>query len=119
MLIKNLKECEKFIGKDKTTLREILHPKNDNVPLNCSLAYAKLNPGDSSLPHRLRSTEIYFILKGKGVIHINDESKEVGKDCTVYIPSRSVQFIKNIGIRELEFLCVVFPPWQSRDEEII
>jgi hypothetical protein len=50
MLIKNLKECKEFIGKDKTTLREILHPKNDNVHLSCSLAYAKLKPGDFSLP---------------------------------------------------------------------
>ena len=119
MLIKNLKDCEEFIGKDKTTLREILHPKNDNVPLSCSLAYAKLKPGDSSLPHRLRSIEIYFILKGKGVMHINDELKDVGKDCAVYIPSLSVQFIKNTGSRELEFLCIVAPPWYSRDEEII
>ena len=62
---------------------------------------------------------VYFILKGKGVMHINDESKEVGKDCVVYIPTRSVQFIKNTGGRELEFLCIVTPPWYSRDEEII
>ena len=62
---------------------------------------------------------VYFILKGKGVMHINDESKEVGKNCAVYIPSRSVQFIKNTGSGEFEFLCIVAPPWYSRDEEII
>lgn len=43
-------------------------------------------------------------------MHINEESKEVEKDCAVYIPSSSIQFIKSTGNEDLEFLCIVCPP---------
>lgn len=42
-------------------------------------------------------------------MHINEESKEVEKDCAVYVPPSSIQFIKNTGNEDLEFLCIVCP----------
>jgi mannose-6-phosphate isomerase-like protein (cupin superfamily) len=62
------------------------------------------------------STEVYYILKGKGLMHIDSESKEVGAGSTVYIPPNSVQSIKNLGREDLEFICIVNPPWAHEDE---
>lgn len=47
-------------------------------------------------------------------MHINKESKEVEKDCAVDIPPSSIQFIKNTGDEDLEFLSIVCPPYSIR-----
>ncbi len=119
MLAKNLNDCKEFIAGDKTIIREVLHPKNDDIDLRFSIAYAKVKPGDASLPHRLKATEIYYILKGQGIIHVDKESKEIKEGWVIHVPPNAVQFIKNIGDEELEFLCIVDPAWRPEDEEII
>lgn len=119
MLVKNTEDCEEFVAMDGTRLREILHRKNDDIDLRFSLAYARVGPRDASLPHRLRTTEVYYILKGKGIVHIDGEQREVKEGSAVYIPPGAVQYIENIGDVELEFLCIVDPAWRPEDEEII
>ncbi|HHT18392.1 MAG: cupin domain-containing protein [Euryarchaeota archaeon] len=117
MLIKSIDDCEYFQTSDQTTLCELLHPKNEKIKMGCSIAYALLNKGEASLPHELKtSVEIYYILEGKGVMHIDKESEEVKKGDAIYIPPGSVQWIKNNGKSLLKFLCVVTPPWKEEDE---
>ena len=119
MLIKSIKNCEYFQVTDETVLCELLHPKNENIEMGCSVAHAILEEGKASLPHKLNSSvEIYYITKGNGKIHINDESSHVEPGEIIYIPPGSVQFIENIGKSNLEFLCVVTPAWQEKDEEL-
>ncbi len=117
MLKKSIKECEYFQVQDKTVLCELLHPKNDNIEIGCSIAHAIIDPGKASLPHKLKkSVEIYYILEGSGLMHIDDESEELSPGEAVYIPPNSVQWIENIGQSQLKFLCVVSPPWHNEDE---
>jgi len=52
-------------------------------------------------------------------MHIDDDSEEVYEGHAIYIPPNSVQWIKNIGIGDLVFICIVEPPWQAADEEVI
>ena len=52
-------------------------------------------------------------------MHINEKAFSVGPDCTVYIPPNSAQYIENTGKTILKFLCIVDPPWQKEDEEVI
>ncbi len=119
MLIKSIKNCEYSQVADETVLCELLHPKNENIEMGCSVAHAILEEGKASLPHKLNSSvEIYYITKGKGKIHINNNSSNVEPGEIIYIPPGSVQFIENIGKSSLEFLCVVTPPWQEKDEEL-
>jgi mannose-6-phosphate isomerase-like protein (cupin superfamily) len=119
MLIKSIKNCEYSQVADETVLCELLHPKNENIEMGCSVAHAILEESKASLPHKLNSSvEIYYITKGKGKIHINDESSDVEPGEIIYIPPGSVQFIENVGKSKLEFLCVVTPPWQEKDEEL-
>jgi mannose-6-phosphate isomerase-like protein (cupin superfamily) len=69
--------------------------------------------------HAMKTTEVYFILKGKGEMFIDDEMKEVEKFDTIYIPSNAKQCIENIGEEELEFLCIVDPAWTQEDEVLL
>ena len=119
MLIKKFSDCTEIIAGDSTILRETLSGRNDAVECRYSLAHARLSPGTQSLRHALKTTEVYFIIKGIGVMHIGDETQEVGERDTIYIPPQSVQYIENTGPDELEFMCIVDPAWQVEDEIVV
>lgn len=118
MLVKDIKKSKYFTSMDKTFLTELLHPKNEDIKMGCSIAHAVLKPGKSSIPHRVRSVEVYYLLEGKGIMHIEGESKEFRPGQAVYIPPESRQWIENVSDVDLKFLCIVTPPWREEDEEI-
>ncbi len=117
--IKSLSDCEPFLAGDGSLLREFLHPAKADVKLRYSLAHAVVKPGQTSRPHRLRVSEVYYILEGRGVIHLDDESAEVHPHQAIYIPPDTRQYIHNPGSTDLCFLCIVDPAWHKEDEEIL
>jgi mannose-6-phosphate isomerase-like protein (cupin superfamily) len=122
MIVKKLKDLKEIVALDDTIIREMLNPKHETTPhhLGYSLAHATLPPKKSSLPHRFKTaSEVYFILKGEGVMHIDDETENVGPGDTIYIPPKAVQSIENSGETNLEFLCIVYPEWQPDAEELV
>lgn len=118
MLIKRLKKCPDFISGDKVIIRELLHRDKGDFKFRYSLAHAKLPAGKMTLPHRLKNSEVYYILKGKGVMYIDKESSKVSAGDAIYIPPHAIQHIKNTTKAALEFLCIVDPAWKKEEEEI-
>lgn len=121
MLIKDVKDGKYFTSLDETILCELLHPKNDikAFKMNFSLAYAFLEPEKSSLPHKIKnSVEVYYILEGIGLMHVDDEIRKVKEGQAIYIPPNSIQYIENVGNSVLKILCIVSPPWKSENEEL-
>jgi len=119
MLTRNLYDCEEFIAGDNCTLREILHPDRTDLQLRYSLAHAVVKPGNTTWEHRLKTSEVYYIIEGIGTMHIDRESAPVGPGSTVYIPPMAKQCITNSGTTDLKFLCIVDPAWRKEDEEIV
>jgi mannose-6-phosphate isomerase-like protein (cupin superfamily) len=122
MIVKKLKNLQKIVALDDTIIREMLNPKHDKTSLHLgySLAHATLPPKKTSLPHRFKTaSEVYYVLKGEGVIHIDDEAERVGPGDTIYIPPKAVQYIENTSDGNLEFLCIVYPEWQPDAEELV
>ena len=119
MFIKKLNDCPEFIAGDNTILRETLHPGKANLALRYSIAYAMLKPGKISQRHKLKTSEVYYILQGSGKMHIDDEAELVKPQDTIYIPPHSIQYIENIGENDLVFLAIVDPAWRIEDEEIL
>jgi mannose-6-phosphate isomerase-like protein (cupin superfamily) len=119
MLVKHLNDCTEFIAGDGSILREILHGDKMHLPINYSLAYAKVPAGQTTRPHRLRTSEVYYIIAGSGRMQIDKESRDVTSGCIIYIPPGSTQYITNTGNCELEFLCIVEPAWRQADEEVL
>jgi mannose-6-phosphate isomerase-like protein (cupin superfamily) len=115
----HLNDCEEFVAGDRSILRELLHPDKADLAIRYSLAHAKVNPGETTTPHRLRTTEVYYILQGHGRMHIDAEVSNVTAGCAVYIPPRATQYIENAGEDDLVFLCIVDPAWRSEDEQIL
>ncbi len=118
MFVKYLEDCREFIAGDDSILREILHPEKADVLIRYSLAHAKVEAGQKTKSHKLKSSEVYYITAGKGLMHIDRESFEVGPECAIYIPPDAVQYIENTGNSDLKFLCIVDPAWRQEDEEV-
>jgi len=119
MLIKKSSKCPEFVAGDNSLLREMLHPDKDGVDLSYSIALARVEPGKTTLWHRLKSSEVYYILQGRGTMYIDEEQAVVEKGDLIHIPPGSAQRIENTGAIELLFLCIVAPPWKKEDEEIL
>lgn len=122
MLIKKLKDCQEIIALDESIVRELLNPLHEqtNLKLNYSLAHATVKPGSATVPHRFKTaSEVYYILKGSGIMHINDQSESVNLGEVIYIPPMAIQYIENTGGVDLEFLCIVYPSWQPDAEELV
>lgn len=120
MLVKRSKDQKEIIAGDNCILREFLNIEHgDKVECRYSLAWAKVPIGKTTLKHAMKTTEVYWIIKGKGNMHINDEVEEVGAYDTIYIPPNAIQYIENIGDEELEFICIVDPAWRAEDEIVM
>ena len=119
MLTKSLADCKEILAGDRTLLREVLHPSRDPAVIGYSLAHAKLARGTASLPHRLKTSEVYYFIGGQGRMHVDGKSATVGPEQTLYVPPGTVQFVENTGTDDLVFLCIVDPAWRTEDEEII
>ncbi len=119
MIVKNTNDIPAFLAGDHTYIKEVLHPKNDAVDIQYSLAHASLPINTTSLPHQLKSSEVYYILKGIGKVFINSETKNVKIGDMVFIPPYATQSIQNTGDEPLEFLCVVHPEWRENEEIIL
>ncbi|MFQ6035522.1 MAG: cupin domain-containing protein [Sedimentisphaerales bacterium] len=118
MFVKYLRHCEEFIAGDGSILREFLHPAKADLQIHYSLAHAKIMPGQVTKPHKLKTSEVYYILAGQGLMHVDEETREVAPECAVYIPPQSTQYIENTGNTDLKFLCIVDPAWRKEDEEV-
>jgi mannose-6-phosphate isomerase-like protein (cupin superfamily) len=118
MLVQKLNACAEFIAGDGTQLRELLHPDKQPLELRYSLAHAIVPVGQTSTPHSLKTSEVYYILSGKGEMHIDGEAQMVEPGDAVYIPPNARQFIRNLGEEPLVFICIVDPAWRKEDETV-
>lgn len=119
MIAKTLRSCKVFTAGDKSMLREILNPRKERLKARYSLAWARVKPRHKTIPHRLRYSEVYYILKGTGEIHVNRRRRKVKTNDTIYIPPNAVQWIENTGRTSLDFLCIVDPAWEMSCETLM
>jgi mannose-6-phosphate isomerase-like protein (cupin superfamily) len=119
MFIKVVESCIKFQAEDGTQICELLHSERDGINLPYSIALASLHPGSKSISHRLKSSsEVYYILEGEGVVHIDGEQAQIKPGQAIIIPPGSWQHLCNTGRCYLKFLCIVYPFWRKEDEEV-
>ena len=118
MLVIDLNDCDEFMAGDGSLLRQFLHPDKTQVSCRYSLCHATVKPGQTTKPHRLGTSEVYYILGGQGLMSIDGESQAVRPGYAIYIPPHSTQHIHNTGCSDLTFLCIVDPAWRAEDEEV-
>lgn len=122
MFVRNLDDCAAIIANDLSELRELFNPLKDPVGVSCSLAQAVVQPGERTIRHHLEvAAEVYYLLSGTGLMHVDAEARAVRAGDAILIPPGSVQFLENTGEEPLTFLALVEPAWRAeydrRDEQ--
>lgn len=122
MIIRRLADLPREVVLDGSRLVEYMHPERGQDPpaIGYSLAHAVVRAGEATLPHRLKSSsEVYVILKGRGLLHVGCAREEAGPGMAIYISPGEMQWIENTGNTDLEFLVIVEPYWREGDEEAV
>ena len=119
MTIRKLQDIEIIDGGEGTKIRQIFHPHNTLNGIRYSVSHSELQPGEKSKLHKMKTSEVYYILQGEGNLTIEEDVIKVSKDQAIYIPPHSKQCIENTGKNELKFLCIVDPAWKLDDEVVL
>jgi mannose-6-phosphate isomerase-like protein (cupin superfamily) len=119
MSLRKNSEIDSIQGNEGTKIKRYFHPHNLTNKINYSLAQFTLEPGKKSRLHKIRSSEIYYILEGNGNLNVDENTYQLGKDDSVYVPPNSKQFIENTGEDDFRFLCIVEPAWNANDELLL
>lgn len=119
MISVDLDSVKPIDGNEGTKIRQIFHPHNTMLGIRYSIIKCTLEPGKNSKQHILKSSEIYYVLSGSGILQIDGQGFQVKANQAIYVPPHSKQFIQNTGKTPLEFLCIVDPAWRIEDELVI
>jgi mannose-6-phosphate isomerase-like protein (cupin superfamily) len=99
----------------------IVEIRNVEEDPDCSIARARVEPGVRTQLHCLRGTvERYVILEGLGEVEIGDTSPAPAAPFDVFhIPAGMPQRIRNIGSKDLIFLCICTPRFRPEAYETL
>lgn len=108
-----------FTTKDGSEIRSILDRTNSTAR-NQSLAEATLPPGAKTEEHyHPRTEEIYYVLRGRGLLSLEGERREVAPGDGILIPPATRHAIRNTGPEPLVFLCCCSPPYAHEDTILV
>ena len=85
-----------------------LYPVSGIAEPDWGSAWAKLSPGESSLPHSHDEKETFIIISGEGKLTVNDEVKKtIKKGDVLFFPPFTKHTVKNTASSgKLEFICI-------------
>lgn len=117
--IQNLAAVPAFTTKDGSEIRELLAHRNSCIQQQ-SLAEARVPPGMTTTLHfHPRTEEIYYILAGRGLMRLADETREVAAGDAIAIPPGAAHQITNLGTEMLVFLCCCAPGYEHEDTVLL
>jgi mannose-6-phosphate isomerase-like protein (cupin superfamily) len=89
--------------REDTPGEKLLIDRNETETI--ALGYVSIFKGESTqLGFHDDEEEIYVILKGRAVLALGDETKEVGAGETVYVPRNTEHRMRCISDEKLEYL---------------
>ncbi len=115
MEVVNRDRSAPFRTKDGSEIRSILDRTNSAIR-NQSLAEATIPPGGATREHyHPQAEEIYYVLRGRGLMALAGEQCEVGPGDGILIPPGTRHTIRNVGHVPLVILCCCAPPYAHED----
>jgi mannose-6-phosphate isomerase-like protein (cupin superfamily) len=83
----------------------------------CSLAEETLPPGCAVSPHHHNDLEeIYYVLSGRGLMTVGDETREVSAGDAVYVPRGLRHSLCNTGSESITLILVCGPAFYYEDQ---
>ncbi len=119
MKIINRNDCSEFVAQDKAMVRELVSPRNSSIK-NQSIAEVRIPSGESVLEHFHEKTEeVYYILSGRGQMHLEGETETVGSgDAIIILPGQRHK-IANHCKEDLVMLVVCSPSYTDDDQILL
>ena len=94
----------------------LISPQNTPTR-SISLQISEVPAGSGQPVHNHDPEQCYYIIKGKGLMIIEDETAEVFAGDAVHIPSNRKHGIRNLGKDVLEYLTVNSPVFSKEYED--
>jgi mannose-6-phosphate isomerase-like protein (cupin superfamily) len=105
------------IFEGQVQVAEIVQKDPPLPPLNYTLAYVMIMPGNATPPHRLLgSSELVYVIRGTARIECDSERIMLGEEELAFLPEGILQSIAAVGQAPLHYLSVVDPPFTSEIE---
>jgi mannose-6-phosphate isomerase-like protein (cupin superfamily) len=83
----------------------------------CSLAEETLPPGCAVTPHHHREIEeIYYVISGRGLMTVGDETREVSAGDAIYVPRDHRHSLRNTGSEPIRLVLVCGPAFFYEDQ---
>ena len=116
MIIKNRKSAATIKTAHGSELRPLIDRTTSDIT-QCSLAEEILPPGCAVTPHHhVEIEEIYYILSGRGLMTVANETSEVEAGDAVYVPRGHRHTLKNTGVQPITLLVACGPAFFYEDE---
>jgi len=93
----------------------LISPQN-TASQNLSLQISEIPSGSEQPVHHHEPEQCYYIIKGKGLMVIENDSREVKAGDAVFIPSNSKHGIRNLGNEMLEYITANAPVFSKEYE---
>ncbi len=94
----------------------LISPQNSPAK-HISIQVSEVPAGSAQPVHSHAPEQCYYIIKGKGLMILGDETQEVKAGDAVFIPSNINHGIKNTGDGVLEYLTVNSPVFEKTYED--
>jgi mannose-6-phosphate isomerase-like protein (cupin superfamily) len=94
----------------------LIGPQNSPVQ-NISIQISEVPVGSGQPVHQHDPEQCYYIIRGKGLVIIEDETREVLAGDAVYIPPNAKHGIRNLGNELLEYLTANAPLFSKEYED--
>ena len=96
----------------------LISPQNSSTK-NLSIQISSVPIGSGQPIHAHGPEQCYYVVKGKGLVIIENETKEVSSGDAIYIPSNKKHGIKNTGDEVLEYLTANSPVFTKEYEDTL
>jgi len=93
----------------------LISPYN-SATQNLSLQISEIPVGSEQPVHNHEPEQCYYIIRGTGLMVIENESQEVKEGDAIFIPSNSKHGIKNLGSEILEYITANAPAFSKEYE---
>jgi mannose-6-phosphate isomerase-like protein (cupin superfamily) len=110
------------VAPDGAEIRNLINRGQGATRLGLAEALVPPSARTAKVYHRTTYEEIWYILRGTGVMHLHQPDREpeeiftVEADDAVLIPAGHGFWVENSGSTDLVFLCCGSPPWPGADE---
>ena len=111
------KNTSKNTGDLELLTSHMLISSKNSPAQNISIQISEVPLRSEQPIHSHEPEQCYYIIKGKGLMILAGESKEVSEGDAIYIPQNNKHGIKNIGNTILEYLTANSPVFSKEYED--